>query len=262
MEQAPLLRSVQIQARVIHALLLRESLTRYGRHNLGFLWLFLEPMIFTVGIAALWTAMKATHGSTLPIVAFAVTGYSSVLLWRNMPARCINAIEPNRALMHHRNVRILDIFLARILLEVVSVTASLVALSLVFGTTGLMAFPSDLMPIFAGWMLLAWFGASFSICLACLALRSELVEKFWHPLSYLLFPLSGAAFMVDWLSPAVREYALLLPMVHCTEMLREGYFGEQVGTHYDPAYVISVSMFLSLMGLALIRDAARRLQPE
>ena len=43
-----------IQKRVISALLMREILTRYGRHNIGFLWLFAEPMIFTVGVTVLW----------------------------------------------------------------------------------------------------------------------------------------------------------------------------------------------------------------
>ena len=42
-----------IQLRVIWALLLRESLTRYGRHNIGFLWLFVEPMLFTLGVRML-----------------------------------------------------------------------------------------------------------------------------------------------------------------------------------------------------------------
>ncbi|MFN5779339.1 MAG: capsule polysaccharide export ABC transporter permease, partial [Novosphingobium sp.] len=37
----------QVQRRVIGALLLREMLTRYGRNNIGFLWLFVEPMLFT-----------------------------------------------------------------------------------------------------------------------------------------------------------------------------------------------------------------------
>src|SRR3954468_3184908 len=92
----------RVQQRVIHALLMREILTRYGRHNIGFLWLFVEPMIFTTGVTILWSLTKSVHGSTLPIVAFALTGYSSVLLWRNMPARCIGAIEPNLSLMYHR----------------------------------------------------------------------------------------------------------------------------------------------------------------
>ena len=94
-----LLRSSAIEWRVVHALLMREVLTRFGRHNIGFLWLFVEPMLFTLGITALWTFAKSVHGSNLPIAAFALTGYSAVLLWRNMPSRTIGAVEPNLALM-------------------------------------------------------------------------------------------------------------------------------------------------------------------
>jgi hypothetical protein len=43
------LESLQTQLRVLYALLARELLTRYGRHNIGFVWLFAEPMLFTLG---------------------------------------------------------------------------------------------------------------------------------------------------------------------------------------------------------------------
>ena len=81
-------RSLVIQARVIRALLLRELITRFGRRNLGLLWLVVEPMLFTLGVAALWTAVGASQGSNLPIVAFAITGYSSGLVWRNTVTHC------------------------------------------------------------------------------------------------------------------------------------------------------------------------------
>jgi capsular polysaccharide transport system permease protein len=45
-------------------LMLREMMTRYGRHNIGFLWLFVEPMLFTLGVTALWTATQSAHGSS------------------------------------------------------------------------------------------------------------------------------------------------------------------------------------------------------
>ena len=66
-------RSLVIQARVIRALLLRELITRFGRRNLGLLWLVVEPMLFTLGVAALWTAVGASQRSNLPIVAFSIT---------------------------------------------------------------------------------------------------------------------------------------------------------------------------------------------
>jgi len=44
-QRASLLDSFRIQLRVIGALLMRDVLTRFGRHNIGFMWMFVEPMI-------------------------------------------------------------------------------------------------------------------------------------------------------------------------------------------------------------------------
>ena len=85
--------SFAIQRRVISALLMREVITRFGRENVGVLWLFGEPMMFTLGVATLWAAAGMNHGSSIPIVAFAITGYSSVLLWRNTVNRCNSGIQ-------------------------------------------------------------------------------------------------------------------------------------------------------------------------
>jgi ABC-type polysaccharide/polyol phosphate export permease len=254
--------SLAIQLRVIGALLMREVLTRYGRHNIGFLWLFVEPMIFTLGVTALWTIAKLNHASNLPIVAFAVTGYSSVLLWRNMPSRCSGAIEPNLALMYHRHVKVIDIFAARILLEIAGATVSFVTLGLVFNAIGWMKPPEDIIKILFGWFMLAWFGASLAIFIGALSARSEIVEKLWHPATYLLFPLSGAAITVDFLPPAAQKAILLLPMVHGVELLRDGYFGSLVHAHYDLSYMALCSLVLTLLGLSQERVVAREVMPE
>src|ERR1700723_334603 len=108
-----------IQYRVLHALMMRELITRFGRDNLGVLWLVGEPMIFTLGVATLWSLAKLAHGGGIPIVAFAVTGYSSVLMWRNATSQCSAGIEANKALLFHRSVLIIDVFLTRIALEIV-----------------------------------------------------------------------------------------------------------------------------------------------
>lgn len=255
-------RSLRIQGRVIHALLMREILTRFGRHNIGFLWMFVEPMMFTLGVTTLWTISKALHGSNLPIAAFALTGYSSVLLWRNMPARCINAIQPNLALMFHRNVKVIDIFLARLFLEGAGATISFVVLSITFITAGMIDPPEDLLKVVAGWLMLAWFGMSLALLLGALSEEYELIEKLWHPASYLLFPLSGAAFLVDALPTAAQDYVLLLPMVHGVEYVREGYFGSQVVAHHDLAYMTTVNAVLMLLGMAQIRRIGRTVVPE
>lgn len=250
------------QKAVIHALLMREIITRFGRHNIGFLWLFVEPMIFTIGITALWNATKATHGSNLPITAFAVTGYSTVLLWRNMPSRTIGAIEPNLALLYHRHVRPIDIYAARLALEGIGATMSFFSLSLIFIFTEWMKAPSDIIVVASGWLLTAWFGMSLALLLGALSSKFEIVDKLWHPAAYLLFPLSGAAFSVGALPEGARDILLYLPMVNCTEMIREGYFGSIYKAYYDLPYVIVFCSILSLFALLAERWSSRGIQPE
>src|ERR1017187_425660 len=137
--------SLAIQWRVLHALLMRELITRFGRDNLGVLWLPGEPMIFTLGVTTLWSAAGLSHGGTgIPIVAFAVTGYSSVLMWRNSTSQCSSGIEQNKSLLFHRSVLVIDVFLTRIALEVVGATGSFIVLAIFFTFIGWMPVPDNL----------------------------------------------------------------------------------------------------------------------
>src|SRR5256886_14556853 len=89
---------------------------------------FAEPMMFTLGVVIVWSLLR-THSTRLPVIPFVVTGYSSLLLWRNTIGRGGNAVEPNRSLLHHRNVRGLDLFVARLLLEVAGASISFLTLA-------------------------------------------------------------------------------------------------------------------------------------
>jgi len=255
-------RSWDIQRRVVGALFIREILTRFGRHNIGFLWLFVEPMLFTVGVTLLWTAFKSTHGSDIPITAFAVSGYSSVLLWRNMPSRCILAIQPNLSLMYHRYVKVIDIFLARLLVEGGGATLSFIILTLFFSFMGWMSLPEDILKVAWGWAMLAWFGSSLAIFLGALAEETELVEKLWHPISYFLLPVSGAAYIVDALPPDFQRVVLLLPLVHGVELVREGFFGSQIKAHYDMGYLTVINLVLTFLALAMTLRISKKVIPE
>lgn len=257
-----LYRSWTIQRRVIGALIMREVITRYGRHNIGFLWLFVEPMMFTFGVTMLWSALRNLHGSDLPIAAFALTGYSSVLVWRNMPSRLVGGIGPNLSLMYHRNVKVIDIFTARVTLECVGVATSFFVLTLFFAGLGWLNLPEDPLRVVEGWLMLAWFGTALAMFVGALSNRTELVDKFWHPFTYLMFPLSGAGWLVDAAPPALRQWVLYVPMVHGVEWVRDGFFGSHFVAHYDPAYFVTWNIALTLLALIEVRYASRNLIPE
>lgn len=252
--------SLAIQGRVIHALLLRELITRFGRRNVGVLWLIAEPMLFTVVIMAFWTLSGMRRAGSMPVAAFAITGYSSVLMWRNTVSHCLHAIEGNSNLLYHRNVQLLDVFVARILIEVGGATGSFIVLTLGFAAARVIQLPEDPLKVVGAWLMLGWFGGALALLVGAATAFGDIVARLWSPLSYILFPLSGAAFMVAWLPPTTRTAVLMLPMVHCVELLREGFFGMTTRMYHDMGYVATINLTLTFAGLALLRYVTPRVE--
>ena len=258
-ERFSLWRSLLIQKRVISALILREILTRFGRRNLGFLWLFVEPALFIVVLAAIWHGMNGPQKSGMIVEAFVLTGYSTVLLWRNMPGRCIKAMAPNVALLYHRQVKPIDIYLARAGLEAAAATMSFVVLAIAFIGIGLSPIPDDILKVLVGWGLLIWYGLGLALFFGAASERGELIEKIWSPLNIVMLFLSGAFFMLATFPPQAREFLLYIPTVSCIELLREGYFGSGHRFYYDIPYVIIFNAVLMLLGLAQVRYISRHI---
>ena len=108
------------QARVIGALIMRELHTRYGRENIGYLWLIADPLMLGTVISILHNR-GGTHSGTNP-AAFAMVGYTIFILFRSMINRSEGAITANAPLLFHRMVTVLDICISRALLELAGTT--------------------------------------------------------------------------------------------------------------------------------------------
>ncbi|OXI48073.1 ABC transporter permease [Burkholderia aenigmatica] len=258
-----LYRSLEIQARIIFALIMREIITRYGRHNIGFAWLFAEPMLFTSGIVVLWSLLHEGSGhQEINIIAYAITGYSTVLVWRNTIGRCSLAIEPNMSLLVHRNVRPIDFFLSRIILELAGTSLSAIAMIGIFVATELIPPPADILIMLKGWLLLCWYSAAMGLLIGGLTEFSDLVEKLWHPIAYFQLPVSGAFALASWLPPGLRHIVLLFPVPNAVEIFRYGYFGNTIRPYYDTPYVCSICLILTWLGLLAAQSASRRLDAK
>lgn len=251
---SPFWRGLDVQRRVVGALLMREIITRYGRHNIGFLWLLLEPIIFSVGVVVLWNFVYPLQHFRVEVTPFVVTGYASLLLWRNCSNRGIRSIEPNRSLLHHRSVKIQDIFIARMLLELASVTGAFFVLVVTMVGLDLMKLPRDMSLLIAGWLFMAWFSAALGTILGCLSEYTELVERLWHPTGYFLLAVSGTFFMVDWLPSGLQRAVMWVPMVHAVEMIRAGYWGNSARFHFDVGSIFLVCLVMTLVALLLMAD--------
>lgn len=254
--------SLAIQKRVIGALMMREIITRYGRKNIGFLWLFVEPLMVTVFIVLMWKFFRGHHFSSLNIVAFAITGYPMMMMWRNASNRAIGSIGSNLGLLYHRNVRVLDTIFSRMLLELAGATIAQIFLMTVLLLIGWIEMPADIFYMLMAWMLMAMFAIGLGLVICAASVKVEAFGKLWGTLSFVLMPLSGVFFFVSTLPQQAQKYALWIPMVHGTEMFRGGYFGDSVVTMENPWYLLLCNLILLYVGLASVRSFSDGVEPQ
>ena len=254
-----LLRSVILQLRVIFALLMREIHTRYGRENIGFLWVIGEPILFCAGVAVVWTAMRPPHDHGLPVTAIVITGYVPLTMWRHSVFRAVKSFEANGSLLFHRQVTPLDIITARVLLEVSGTIMAGYLVSLGAMLVGMMKPPVDIGLIYLGLGFHVLFCYACGLIIASLSETSDFVEKVIPIFTYLIIPFSGTFTMVDWVPKKFQIVLLWSPSVHNVEMLRAGQFGPGAHAHYSVFYDTWITGLLLVIGLSLTLRVRRHI---
>ena len=246
-----------LQGRVIWALVLRELQTRYGRENIGYLWVVGEPILFCAGVAIVWTMIRPAHEHGLPVTAFVITGYVPLTMWRHCIIRAVKAFEANGALLFHRQVTPLDIIFSRVLLEVVGTWVAGAIVACLAMLLGLMQPPEDVWLLYLGLLFHSAFSLASALLIASLSERSDVLEKFLSAVMYLSLPLSGAFAMTSWLPENARWILLLSPSVQNLEMIRGGQFGPGSHPLYDLSYDAWVTGLLLLVGVSLTLRSRR-----
>lgn len=249
----------RIQKRVILALILREMITRYGREGLGILWMIAEPAMFIVGVMTIFSQLHSGEAGQ-SIAEYLAVSYPTLLLWRNGTTRVGKAIEVNKALLHHRPVRPMDVIYARIILEFISIVAAFLLLYLIFVMLGISQWPADLFTMIIGGLMVMWFSFSFVLSMTALAELSDTIERISHIILYLMIPFSGVFLPAHIVPQPYRDYLLMFPLVDCVEWFHAGYFGSRMETYYFPIYTILANLVFMLFALALTNIAIKRAQ--
>jgi capsular polysaccharide transport system permease protein len=254
------MRGLVSQLQVVHALLIRETKTRFGTHHLGYLWALVQPSLWI----AMFVVVDSLFGRTAPpgmsLIAFLTTGIVPFSLFRETTNRCLSAIDANKGLLFYPQVRPLDLVLARALLEfathVVIMALFLGGLSLIEGPPQVESWLATL----GGISLAGGLGGAFGLLCCGLAVFSESVERILPAVIRPLLWVSAVFHPVESLPNAARDALLWNPLVHAIELVRGGWFPGYHARHADPWYVVSWILTLSAFGLTVERTARRRLQ--
>ena len=249
----------RIQVRVIIALMIRELTTRFGRENIGFLWVMVEPLLFAGLVAIVWAAMRGSETHGISIISFVITGYIPLTLFRSAVSRSVKVFEVNGSLLYHRQIKLIDFIFVRFLIEMIGSLFALMFIGTALYVVGIFPLPYSFGHMLLGWLLYSLFTFSMCLVIAPLSEMSDILEKFIPVVTYLMIPLSGTFFLVQWLTPSMREFILWSPPVTAMELLRFGLYGHSMRPYYDISLVVIFSLIMTVIGLALCRKVRRTL---
>lgn len=255
-------KSWALQGRVIHALMIRELITRFGRENIGFLWIMAEPLLFAGLVGVMWHFIKGPTDHGIGIVAFVATGYIPLTLFRHCVSRSVAAFTANQSLLYHQQIKVVDFILSRFLIELLGGMMAYIFMAVVLGFFDEFPVPANIGLLIAGWSLYGIFCFSLCLVLAPLSEISEAVEKFIPVTTYVMIPFSGAFYMVSWMTPGAKDFLILSPFINAMEMMRKGIWGDQITASYDILNPIACSIVLAMVGLVLCRRVRRTLTIE
>lgn len=250
---------MRVQIKVVKALMIRELVTRFGRENIGFLWVMAEPLLFAGLVGIVWSYSKGPENHGIGVIAFVASGYIPLTFLRHSFGRSAKIFQANISLLYHRQVKVLDFIFVRVTIEAIGAMMAYLFAGIVLNLFGLFPMPSDVGALVAGWSLYVIFVLAVCTLLAPLSEISSIVEKLVPVSVYISIPFSGVFNMASWLPRDLREALMWSPLVSGMELMRYGLFGEAVTPYYDVSKALGVSITCLLFGLILCRHVRRNL---
>lgn len=251
--------SFEIQLAVIHALLIRELKTRFGRYRLGMVWALLEPFLQILVFLGIFhfRGRSTVGGLELPI--FLATGIAPFLYFRKIINQCMGAVSGNRNLLIYRQVRIFDPFLTRFLLEMG--VSFIVLIALIAGSwwIGYEVEVVNTLRFIQVYLLLSLFafgiGLSFGVFNTLYPEPGKLLPMLLRPLMFI----SGTFFSINEIPHNLQGLLLWNPLLHAFEMMRSCF-----SFYYDTSlvsldYLALCTLISMTMGMLSLRANWRRM---
>lgn len=246
--------SLQIQKSVIFALVLREARARFGTRRFGAAWALIEPIAHILLVSLLFGMLRGRSVTGLEYPVFVLVGLVPFLLYRNTALRLMDSTRENRSLFAYKQIKPLDTFVARVLVEAcvsVAVYAVLIFGFAWFGFDMSVAHPIE-------WVLIVCLGLLFSFGLGMsLALITHAMPASKSVVRMAFLPLyfiSGVLIPAAYLPPAFLPYLLLNPFLHLLELIRGEIFPNYIPVEgISLSYVIACTVVLLFVSLGTYR---------
>lgn len=242
--------ALQLQLRVIAALILRETRATFGTSRFGYLWAIITPAAGVAVLVIIFTAIERHPPFGESFALFFATGLLTLEMFKKLGNSLMTVFEANKALLTYPPIREPDVLFARAAL--IGVTYALIMGVFFSGLiatnlAGFPAHPAELMAAFFVTFLLGFgFGATNSVIVSLWDSWRHVEKILTRP----LFIISGIFYVPSYMPPQIVAVLKWNPVLHAVEWMRNGYYSNYDSQVLDKTYILSIAVVLIFIGLA------------
>lgn len=246
--------NIKVMWRVIFALMIRDSRTRYGGSDLGYLWAVINPLAQLVVLIIVFTLLgrRVPIPTSLPV--FFTVGLLPYQFWHSCVSRGATAATSNIPLLTYPQVKVIDVLISRVLLDAVTLVVTFLififALHYVTGEPFGSWFGDPLQIVFA-FSALFYFSLAFAIFSSSLARIFPLWREIFAYMSRPLWFTSGIFFTLQQLPKGFQGVAIFNPIAHVLEWIKSAMIPGFHSYVYSPLYVLGLGTVVLLIGLVI-----------
>ena len=239
-------------ARVVAALILRETGSRDSRASLGFLWNVIEPVVSIAILSLLFSLISRTPrlGTNFPL--YYVTGVVPFHLYTSISRQVAGAMRFSRHLLGLPAVTVIDLITARFLLSALTGTCIFIAMVFLLNSYFDLHLRPDMGAMLAGLGMAMALGLGFGALNSVLFPASAIYESVWGVLSRPLVLVSGVMFHIEDLPEPIFAVLKWNPVAQIVAQMRHAFYPTYDIAWVSPAYVLliaAVTFTLGLVGL-------------
>lgn len=240
----------------VRTLMLRETLARFGRYELGYLWTVIEPASHVVVLTIIFAYIRLRHEDAMSLPLFITTGVIPYFLYSKTYGELSNALRQSKPLLKHPSVQPMDIFIARSGLEFMNqsfVFVLFLFLIYLFVEPLSVANPLGvLINMFGLWI----FGIGMGLAVGSFVAFAESVRNVMGVVNRFLYLTSGVFFTLDRAPESVAKYLSYNPLLHFVEGVRGNFTPLMGGDRVDISYGFGWAFGVLIVGL--LADRAYR----
>lgn len=250
----------EVQREVLFALIIREASGRVDGQWVGAVWTLIEPLAHTMILVTLYGILMGRDSPGVEYAVFFVTGMIPFQLYQNLSNRLMDGIGSNLGLFAYRQVKPIDVMLARAAVEALMIMLVYAFCLSILAWLNYHVAPADPLGVIGVNLLLLAFGTGYGVFVAVLTHDRPRLRATIRMIGLPLYLASGVMFPVDALPRPMIEILLWNPLMQMVELSRHAFLPAYVPTEgVTVLYPLLFTLALNALGLALYWTNRRRL---